>query len=162
MSKTSTAGTATQAVVLLIARLGFAVILVARAWWRWQIEGIGAQVTRLTEFGIPQAELVAWGTVLLEGIGGVLLGLGLLTRIVAALVALENILIIVFIRWFSGPFLNDGGFEYNVALACLGLVFLAVGARYAGLDALFFRRGRRAADAGGDDLYQPKLGSTQY
>lgn len=163
MSRTSTAGTATQAVVLLIARLGFAAVLIARAWQRWQIEGIDTQIGRLADFGIPQPELIAWGTILLEGMGGALLALGLLTRVVGALVAAQNILIIVFIKWFSGPYLNDGGFEYNWTLAVLGLVFLAVGARYTGLDSLFFRRGRaRASDDEGTDLYQPKLGSTQY
>ncbi|MGI5952631.1 MAG: DoxX family protein [Brooklawnia sp.] len=158
MSRTPTAGTAAQATILLIARLAFGVILVARAWSRWQIEGVDAQVSRLVEFGIPQAELVAWGTILLEGIGGVMIALGLLTRLVAALVATQNILVIVFIKWFSGPFLNAGGYEYNAALAVLGLVFLAVGARFTGLDSLLFGRSSRADDE--IDLYQPKLGST--
>lgn len=161
MSARSAANSATQAFVLLVARLAFAALLLGRAWWRWAIEGMDGQVARLVEFNIPQPELVAWGTVLLEGIGGAMLALGLLTRVVAALVAIENILIIVLIRWGFGLYLNDGGFEYNLALAAIGLVFLAVGTRYAGLDALLFRKRRNADEDPGTDLYQPKLGSTQ-
>lgn len=160
MSARSTASTATQSLLLLIARVGFAAILVGRFWWRWKIEGLDAQVARLTEFAIPQPELIAWGTLLLEALGGTMLALGLLTRFVAALVAVQNIIIIAFMRWAMGPYLSSGGFEYNVALAALGLVFLAVGARYAGLDALLFRS-RTKADDEGADLYQPKLGTTQ-
>lgn len=160
MSARSTAGTATEAVILLVARLGFAAILLGRAWWRWQIEGMAAQVARLTEAGLPQPDLIAWGTLLLEGMGGAMLALGLFTRLVAAFVALENILIIVFLRWAAGIYLVDGGFEYNAALACLGLVFLAVGARHSGLDSLLFRRRKLSSKDTGTDLYQPKLGST--
>ena len=161
MSTRSTAGTVVQAIVLLIARLGFAVILVGRAWWRWGVEGMAAQTARIAEFGIPQAELIAWGTLLLEAIGGVLLALGLLTRLVAALVAVENIIVIVIMRWAAGIHLFNGGFEYNLALASLGLVFLAVGASHAGLDAVLFRRRQLDASDPGSDLYQPRLGSTQ-
>lgn len=163
MSARSTAGTATQAIVLLVARLGFAVILVGRAWYRWQVEGMATQIAQVAAAGLPQAELIAWCTVLLEGLGGALLALGLLTRFVALLVAIQNILIIALLRWPAGLFASDGGFEYNVALACLALVFVAVGASYAGLDALLFGRGRRRAAKMNEsvDLYQPKLGSTQ-
>lgn len=160
MSARSTAGTATEAVILLVARLGFAAILLGRAWWRWQIEGMAAQVARLTEAGLPQPDLIAWGTLLLEGMGGAMLALGLFTRLVAAFVALENILIIVFLRWAAGIYLVDGGFEYNLALACLGLVFLAVGARHSGFDSLLFRKRKPSGKDTGTDLYQPKLGST--
>lgn len=162
MSARSTASTATQSILLLIARLGFAGILVGRAWFRWQVEGMASQFARVAEAGLPQPELIAWGTVLLEGIGGVLLALGFLTRFVATLVVVENVLIIALLRWSSGLHLNDGGFEYNVALACLGVVFLAVGAAYAGIDTLLFGRRRRARQTESSaDLYQPKLGSTQ-
>ncbi|WP_341730035.1 DoxX family protein [Brooklawnia sp.] len=161
MSNTrAAAGTASQAALLLIARLIFAAILVARAWSRWQIEGIDAQVSRLAQANLPAPEILAWGTIALEGIGGVLLAFGLLTRLIATLIATQNILIIVFLRWTAGPFMNAGGFEYNAALACLGIVFLATGASYTGLDSLFFRRRKTSNES--TDLYQPKLGSTQY
>ena len=158
----NTAGTAGQAILLLIARLVFAGLLLGRAWYRWQVEGMAGQVARLEQVAIPQAELIAWGTLVLEALGGALLALGLLTRVVAAFVLVQNVLVIALIKWPNGLWLNDGGFEYNAALAALGLVFLAVGASHASLDALFFGRRRRATatDTSGD-LYQPKLGSTQ-
>lgn len=163
MSNTrSAAGTASQAVLFLIVRLGFAAILLARAWWRWQIEGMDAQVARLTDSGLPAPEVLAWGTVALEGIGGMLLVFGLLTRFIGLMVTIENIAIIIFIRWQAGPFLGDGGYEYNIALALLGLTFLAAGAYYTGLDSLFFRPRKKTRTDESTDLYQPKLGSTEY
>ena len=64
MSNTrSAAGTASQAVLLLIARLGFAAILLGRAWSRWQIEGMDAQIARIAEAGLPAPGVIAWGTV---------------------------------------------------------------------------------------------------
>ena len=120
MPARSTASTATQSLLLLIARLGFAGILVGRAWFRWQVEGMASQFARVAEAGLPQPELIAWGTVLLEGIGGVLLALGFLTRLVATLVAVENILIIVLLRWSAGLHLNDGGFGVQRGAGLLG------------------------------------------
>ena len=49
MSTRSTAGTATRSSLLLVARLGFAAILIGRAWFRWQIEGMPSQVARASE-----------------------------------------------------------------------------------------------------------------
>lgn len=159
----STASTATQSVLLFIVRLVFAGLLLGRAWWRWAIEGIPGQVERLTSAGVPQPELIAWGTILLEWVGGAMLVLGLLTRLIAALVLVENALVIALIKWPNGLYQADGGFEYNVALCALALVFVTVGASHAGIDSLLFRRrrNRAGADDGIDDLYQPKLGSTR-
>ena len=58
MSARSTAGTATRSSLLLVARLGFAAILIGRAWFRWQIEGMPNQVARVSEAGLPQPELI--------------------------------------------------------------------------------------------------------
>lgn len=161
MSARTTAATVAQSSLLLVARLGLAGVLLGRAWWRWQVEGMPAQIDRLTNAAVPMPELIAWGTLLLEGLGGIMLALGLFTRLIGALVAVQNIAIIALLRWEDGLVTTDGGFGPNVALAALGLVFLAVGAKHTGLDALLFRR-RPPIDDGGTDLYQPKLGSTQH
>ncbi len=118
MSARSTANSATQAFVLLVARLGFAAILLGRAWWRWSIEGMDAQAARIAEFNIPQPELIAWGTVLLEGVGGAMLALGLLTRVVAALVAVENVVIMAIMKWSSGNCTSMTAASMQLALAC--------------------------------------------
>ena len=90
-----------------------------------------------------------------------MLALGLLTRFVALLAAVENALIVGWLKWPAGIYLADGGFEYNLALALLGLVFLAVGAHHAGLDTVLLGRGRRRDGEETEELYQPRLGSTE-
>lgn len=155
----STASAIIQSIFLLLARLGFGLILLARAWSRWQVEGFDSQVARLAEAGLPSPDILAWGTLALESVGGVLLIFGLLTRVVSFLVIAENVAIIVLLRWLSGPFINSGGFEYNASLVLLGIVFLGLGSGYTGLDSVFFHRGTKADES--VDLYQPKMGSTQ-
>lgn len=156
MAAKSKAGTAFQGFFLLIVRVVFAAILLGRAWWRWSVEGLDKQIEVLTGAGIPQPVIIAWGTLALECIGGVLLALGLLTRLIGLLVLVQNILIIVLIRWPNGPYSTHGGYEYNLALAALGLVFLAFGSFYTGLDGLLF--GRKKDDGmvyPQTDEYQP-------
>ncbi|GAA2179772.1 hypothetical protein GCM10009785_07740 [Brooklawnia cerclae] len=153
------AGTVVRSLLLFIARLAFAAILLAHAWWRWSVAGIDAQTAMLRDHQIPQAEVLAYATIVFEAMAGALLVLGLLTRFVSAVVVIEQALVIALIKLPSGVYLADGGFEYNAALATLGVVFLAVGAHHVGLDALF-ARGRRA-DRDDDELYQPALGSSQ-
>lgn len=140
MAAKSKAGTAFQGFCLLMVRVALAAILLGRAWWRWSIEGLDQQIELLTGAGVPQPAIIAWGTLALECIGGVLLALGLLTRLIGLLVLVQNILIIALIRWPNGPYSNYGGYEYNLALAMLGLVFLAFGSFHTGLDGLLFGR----------------------
>lgn len=158
MSARSTANNVFRATMVLIVRLGVAGLMLAHAWYRWQIEGMASQVDRLAFLGSPFDSLVAWGTIAFEAIGGVMLAIGLLTRLVGLLLAAENVIIGVVLKWNNGLFLADGGFEYNLALALLGLLFVGYGAGATGLDKLIFRR--RSQDTG-TDLYQPKLGTTQ-
>lgn len=141
MAATRSTGTiAFHSICLLIVRLSLAALLLGRAWWRWAIEGMDRQVDALVAAGIPQPSVVAWGVFGLESVGAVLLTVGLLTRLVGGLVVVENVLIIALIRWSAGPYSSVGGFEHNLALAALGLVFVAFGSSYTGLDALLFRR----------------------
>lgn len=158
MSASSTANNVFRATMVLVVRLGVAGLMLAHAWYRWQIEGMSAQVDRLAQLGEPAASLIAWGTIAFEAIGGVMLAIGLLTRVVGLLLAAENIIIGVVLKWTNGLFLADGGFEYNLALALLGILFLGYGAGSTGLDRVIFRRRSRDTSP---DLYQPKLGTTQ-
>ena len=50
-------------------------------------------------------------------------------------------LVIAWLRWRNGVFQVDGGWEYNLVLAAVGLLFFGFGSGRAGLDALFRRRG---------------------
>lgn len=141
---------------LLIARVGLGAILVAHGWRRWQTQGIARQVAYVSQFGTPYPSVAAWGAVLLELIGGVFLVVGALTPLAALAVLVEQVLIVCYTNWMKQPFLLDGkgayvgGYEYNVALGLLALLFVVFGSGRISIDRLF-RRNPGDEDVGVDD-----------
>ncbi len=133
-----------QDIGLLVARVVLGLILVGHGWHRFTT-GIGATVTTLTQNGLPEPQLFAWGATVLEVIGGVLLIFGLLTPIVAAFVVAEQVMVIAWLRWQNGLWQETNGMEYPIALATLALVLVVFGAGRTGVDVLF-RRGKKPAD----------------
>jgi putative oxidoreductase len=131
---------------LLLARLGLGGILLLHGWIRWNA-GVPSQIDYLTQFRTPYAEVVAWGAIIFELVGGVLLIVGALTRLVGLGVLIEQILIISYTNWYKWPptLLNadgtyKGGYEYNVALGLLGLLLFVMGAGAVSIDRLFRRK----------------------
>ena len=144
-----------QSFGLLIARLGLGGILLLHGWMRWNA-GVQRQIDYLTQFRTPYAEVAAWGAIIFELIGGVLLIVGALTRIVGLGVLIEQILIICYTNWYKWPptLLKadgsyKGGYEYNVAIGLLGLLLFAMGGGAVAIDRLF-RRKKPIADEDAD------------
>ena len=95
--------------------------------------------------------------IIFELVGGVLLIVGALTRIVGLGVFIEQILIIAYTNWYKWPptLLNadgtyKGGYEYNVALGLLGLLLFVMGGGAVSIDRLFRRKNEPAEE---DDAY---------
>lgn len=137
-------------VALLIARVALGAALVFRGWRRWTSGGgMQGQTDYLHQFQAPLPAVLAWGGTLLEIIGGLFLIFGLLTPLVAAAVIVQQVLIISYTKWFRGPWLENGGYEYNLIQACLALVLVAFGGGRIAIDQLF-KRGKDADDTGLD------------
>ena len=139
---------------LLLARVGLGLVLILHGWRRWQVLGVDSQVDYLRRFGTPFAEYAAWGGTLLELIGGVFLIVGALTPLVAAVVVVEQVLIIAYTSWSNHFFLNSvqdgavtwrGGYEYNLVIGLLALLLVVFGSGRIGIDRLF-RRNRTPND----------------
>jgi putative oxidoreductase len=130
---------------LLTARLGLGGILIAHGWRRWQQQGVQSQIDYLNQFGTPYADIAAFGAVLVELVGGLFLVVGALTPLVALVVVVQQVLTISYTNYYRGPYLIDaqgqylGGYEYNVALGGLALLFVVFGAGRASVDRLFRR-----------------------
>jgi len=131
---------------LLIARLGLGGILLLHGWMRWNA-GVPEQIDYLTQFRTPYAEVAAWGSIIFEFVGGALLIVGALTRLVGLGVLIKQILIIAYTNWYKWPptLLNPdgtykGGYEYNVALGLLGLLLFVMGGGAVSIDRLFRRK----------------------
>jgi putative oxidoreductase len=135
-----------QSFGLLIARLGLGGILLLHGWMRWNA-GVQEQIDYLIQFRAPYAEVAAWGAIIFELVGGALLIVGALTRLVGLGVLIEQILIIAYTNWYKWPptLLNadgtyKGGYEYNVAIGLLGLLLFVMGGGAVSIDRLFRRK----------------------
>jgi putative oxidoreductase len=133
---------------LLIARLGLGGILLLHGWNRWQGQGQGLQrqIDYLTQFGTPFPAVAAWGAIIFELAGGVFLIVGALTPLIGLGILVQQVLTVAYTNWYKHPDLlktdgsYNGGYEYNVALGLLGLLFLVFGGGAVSIDWLFRRK----------------------
>ena len=137
-----------QSIGLLIARLGVGGILLLHGITHWTgaNQGVANLTTRYAQVGAPYAEVAAWATIIFELVGGVFLIVGALTRVVGVGVVVLSVLNIAYFRWWAGPDLLNadgtykGGYEYDVALGLLGVLFFVFGAGAISIDRLFKRK----------------------
>ena len=145
---TRTTGLARTArdVVLLLARIGLGVIMVAHAKLEYDFGGGLAGVGRLfAEAGVPLPALTGPANVLFELVGGVAVILGAAVPVVGVLMALNMAGAWMFVHT-SGLFAMDrNGPELVIALGLLGLVLAVTGSGRFGLDHLIARRLRRTS-----------------
>ncbi|KUF07760.1 DoxX family protein [Leucobacter sp. G161] len=90
--------------------------------------------------GVPGAGFVAPAIALLELGGGVLLMLGALTRIVAALLVLDMVGAIVIVHASAGFWVDNGGVEFVAALGASALALALTGAGRIAVDAMLAKR----------------------
>jgi len=137
-----------QSLGLLIARLGTGGILLLHGITHWTgaNQGVANLTNRYAQVGAPYAEAAAWATIIFELVGGVFLIVGALTRFVGVGLVVLSVLTISYFSWWAGPdLLNadgtyNGGYEYDVALGLLGLLFFVFGGGAVSIDRLFRRR----------------------
>src|SRR6478609_2775760 len=135
-----------RSIALLIARVALGGIMIAHGFDRWQIRKVASQIDYLNQYGVPYADVAAWGSIVLELVGGIFLVFGALTPLVALVVVAEQVLIIAYISWRRGPWLLNaqntyvGGYEYNVALGSLALLIAVFGGGAISIDRLFRRK----------------------
>ncbi|MGH3384625.1 MAG: DoxX family protein, partial [Nocardioidaceae bacterium] len=65
----------------LLLRVGVGLVFAAHGWQKYD-DGVENFEPVLVSIGVPQPELVAWLMTIAEGVGGVLLIVGLFTRLV--------------------------------------------------------------------------------
>jgi putative oxidoreductase len=156
-----------QSIGLLIARLGVGGILLLHGITHWTgaNQGVASVTNRYAQVGAPYAEVAAWATIIFELVGGVLLIVGALTRFVGVGIVVLSVLTISYFSYWAGPdLLNadgtyNGGYEYDVALGLLGLLFFVFGAGAVSIDRLF-RRKKQADEADEDSAWTGSGSST--
>jgi putative oxidoreductase len=130
--------------VLLFARVGLGVMMLAHAKLEYDFGGSLAGVGRLFEqAGVPLPAITGPANVLFEFVGGIAMILGVAVPIVGVLMALNMAGAWVFVHT-SGLFaLDHNGPELVITLGLLSLVLAVTGSGRWGLDHLIVRRLRR-------------------
>ena len=81
--------------------------------------------------GLPFPEAMAYLTYFAESVAPICLAIGLFTRIAAAIVGIEMLVIVFLFQWQFGYFWTNRGYEFALlwALLCIGIFFKG-GGRY--------------------------------
>lgn len=129
----------TTALAALRIVLGF--LFAAHGWQKfneWTIAGTQASFAKM---GVPAADVMAPAIAVLELAGGVALVLGILTRVVSALLVLDMLGALFLVHAPAGIFAANGGYELVLLLAAASFALALTGAGRLSLDrALFGRR----------------------
>ncbi|MFE7629491.1 DoxX family protein [Kocuria sp. NPDC057446] len=144
---TAPAGSSAATLGLTVLRVVLGATFLLHGWQKvteWTVAGTQAS---FVEMGIPAAGIAAPATAVLELVGGLLLLLGLGTRVVAALLALTMLGALVLVHLPAGFFAADGGVELVLLLAAASVLFALAGAGRWSLDHLIAARRRSAVRA---------------
>jgi putative oxidoreductase len=146
----TTAGSVARDLVLLLARLGLGVLMVAHAKLEYDfaggsVAGVGALFEKS---GIPLAAIAGPANLLFEFVGGAAMILGLAVPPVGVLMALNMAGAWILVHHGGLYALDYTGPELVIAIGLLSLVLAVSGAGRLGLDHLIVRRaGRRVSTA---------------
>ncbi|MBK0421143.1 DoxX family protein [Leucobacter sp. CSA2] len=125
---------------LLILRVAAGVIFAAHGGQKLFEFTIPGTTASFEDMGVPAAGLIAPAIAILEFVGGILLALGGLTRIVALLLTLDMLGAIVTVHAPLGFWVQSGGIEFVALLGAAALALAAAGAGRISLDHLLLRK----------------------
>lgn len=129
---------------ILILRLAAGVVLAYHGWQKLQdVAGFAGFVESLD---IPAPDLVAYLVTYLEFLGGMALIIGVATRYVAGLFAIEMVFTNVLVKFDVGLIASEGGVgaELDILILAIALSLVLVGAGRWAVDALLTGRKRRS------------------
>ncbi|UNK45290.1 DoxX family protein [Arthrobacter sulfonylureivorans] len=141
---TNSALTTTARTVLRVI-LGF--LFAAHGWQKFNEWTIAGTQAAFGQMGIPVADIAAPIVAGLELGGGIALILGVLTRVVAALLALNMFGALVLVHVSAGVFVEAGGYELVLLLGAAALALALVGPGRISVDRAIFGKTKLAAMA---------------
>jgi putative oxidoreductase len=125
-------------------RIATAVIFIAHGWQKVFQYGLAGVTQGFAQMGIPLPGIAAPLVAGLELVGGALLLVGLLTRPIALLLAIDMLGAMFLVHLKNGFFLPNG-IEFTLILLATSLALVFAGAGAYSLDALIANRRRTAA-----------------
>lgn len=134
--------TTSTSIGLTVLRIVLGVVFIAHGAQKFA-QGIPNVAEGFSGMGVPLAEVAAPLVAGLELVGGVLLVLGVATRVVGVLLAADMVVAGLLAHGSAGFFAQDGGFEYVLVLAVASLAVALTGAGRFSVDAAVLRASRR-------------------
>ncbi|BCW50401.1 oxidoreductase (plasmid) [Arthrobacter sp. StoSoilB13] len=132
----STLSTTALTVLRVIAGFLFA----AHGWQKFNEFTIAGTQASFAQMGVPGASAVAPVVATLELVGGIALILGLLTRVFAALLAIDMLGALFLVHAPAGVFVANGGYELVLLFAGAALALALAGAGKISADNALFGR----------------------
>lgn len=115
----------TSAQIMLRVVIGF--LFAAHGWQKYFQYTLDGTVAAFGQMGVPAPTLIAPVVATLEIVGGIALILGVLTRVFAALLALNALGAMFLVHAPAGIFVDAGGYELVLALAAGALAIALLG-----------------------------------
>lgn len=103
-------------------------------------EGVAGVVGSFGSLGIPAPTLFAWLITLVEAVGGLLVLVGLFTRVAALLLAVDMTAATVLVHLPRGFSVSDGGYEFAFLLALASVTLVLAGPGVVALEYAVFGR----------------------
>lgn len=129
----------------LIARVVLGIILVAHGWQKFSEWTIAGTTEAFAGMGAPLPGFSAPLAAIIELVGGILIIVGLATRWVGIIVALEMLGAAVIAHIAAGLFIDGGGWELVGAIGAGALALTAAGAGRFSVDYLIAQRRQASA-----------------
>jgi putative oxidoreductase len=124
-----------------ILRIVTGFLFAAHGWQKFNEFTIAGTQASFAQMGVPAANVAAPVIATLELVGGVALILGILTRVFAALLAVNMLGALFLVHAPAGIFAAAGGYELVLILAAASLAVALVGAGKVSVDKVLFGRG---------------------
>lgn len=135
----TTAPSAPASLGLLVLRIVVGAVFAAHGAQKIFEYTIPGTIGSFAGMGVPMPEIAAPFVAFVELIGGILLVLGLFTRLAGILLAIDMIVALVLVHLSAGLWVGEGGYEFVAVLGAAALALALTGAGRFSLDRAFLR-----------------------
>ena len=131
----------TQGWGLTVLRVVVGLVFLVHGAQKLFVFGFGGVTGLLSGLGVPAPGLFAVVVTLVELVGGIALILGLFTRVVAPLLAVDMLVATLTVHLANGFFAQNGGYEFTLLLLAAAVALTIAGPGEAALDRILAARG---------------------